>query len=128
MLSISAARTLTLFIGLAAGLLATSFAQAHLTLIESKPAAETTVTTPSQVDLIFNKILVPRASRLELTLVKDGAAPVRVEHFDTEILNDGRTLRAKLHHSLEAGNYRVQWRAVGADNHPMIGEYGFTVK
>jgi len=71
---------------------------------------------------------VLRASRLELSVIKDGGAAEKVEHIDVELINDGKTLRATLHNPLGVGVYHVQWRAVGDDNHPMTGEYSFTIR
>lgn len=114
---------------LATGLLITSVAQAHISLVKSIPTADAVVTTPpQQIDLVFSEQLVLRASRLELSVIKDGGAAEKVEHIDVELINDGKTLRATLHNPLEVGVYHVQWRAVGDDNHPMTGEYSFTIK
>lgn len=96
--------------------------------VESTPAVDAIVATPKQIDLVFNERLVLRASRLELSAIRDGGAAEKVEHIDVELINDGKTLRATLHHPLGAGVYRVQWRAVGDDNHPMTGEFSFTVE
>lgn len=51
-----------------------------------------------------------------------------VENFTTEIVNNGKTLRAKLPKPLAVGAYRVEYRAVGGDNHPMTGSFSFTVR
>lgn len=125
---ISQIRSLIVGASLAIGFMITSAAQAHISLVASTPAADAVVATPKQIDLVFNERLVPRASRLELSAIKNGEAAEKVEHIDIEFINDGKTLRAKLHHSLGAGIYRVQWRAVGDDNHPMTGEFRFTVE
>ena len=113
---------------LATGLLITSVAQAHISLVKSIPTADAVVTTPQQIDLVFSEQLVLRASRLELSVIKDGGAAEKVEHIDVELINDGKTLRATLHNPLGVGVYQMQWRAVGDDNHPMTGEYSFTIK
>jgi methionine-rich copper-binding protein CopC len=125
---ISQIRSLIIGTSLVIGLLITSVAQAHISLVESTPAVDAIVATPKQIDLVFNERLVLRASRLELSAIRDGGAAEKVEHIDVELINDGKTLRATLHHPLGAGVYRVQWRAVGDDNHPMTGEFSFTVE
>lgn len=112
---------------LASGLLLASLAQAHTSLIESVPAADAQVAAPEQIDLVFNERLVTRASRLELNILGDQGTDEKVEHFDLEFINDGKTLRAKLQQPLAAGLYRVAWHAVGNDNHPVTGEFSFTV-
>ena len=123
-ISTRAIRSFTLGIGLAVSLLSASFAYAHATLVQSTPAANAAVASPQQIDLIFDETLVPRASRLELAMIH-GNSTMPIEHLEIEVI--GKTLRAKLHHPLEAGTYRVQYRAVGPDNHPMTGDFSFTV-
>lgn len=123
-ISTRAIRSFTLGIGLAVSLLSASFAYAHATLVQSTPAANAVVASPQQIDLMFNETLVPRASRLELAMIH-GNSTMPIEHLEVEVI--GKTLRAKLHHPLEAGTYRVQYRAVGPDNHPMTGDFSFTV-
>jgi len=115
--------------GLVAGLLISTVAQAHITLIESSPAADDVVASPTQIDLVFNEQLVPRASRIRLELVNQAdPAEAATQHLDVQVVNGGTTLRAKPHHSLGAGTYRVHWRAVGEDNHPMTGEFFFSIE
>jgi methionine-rich copper-binding protein CopC len=60
--------------------------------------------------------------------MKHGSSTMPVENFTTEIVNNGKTLRAKLPKPLAAGAYRVEYRAVGGDNHPMTGSFSFTVR
>lgn len=117
--------------GLVAGLLISTVAQAHITLIESSPAADDVVASPTQIDLVFNEQLVPRGSRIRLELVNEvdlDPAEAASQHLDVQVVNGGTTLRAKPHHSLGAGTYRVHWRAVGEDNHPMTGEFFFSIE
>lgn len=121
-------RSLIFGAALAIGLLMTSIAQAHISLIKSTPAANAVVATSEQIDLVFNERLITRVSRLELNILTNQETEEKFEHFDTEFINDGKTLRANLHHPLGTGIYRVQWRVVGNDNHPMTGELSFTVE
>ena len=123
-ISTRAIRSFTLGIGLAVSLLSASFAYAHASLVQSTPAANAVVASPQQIDHMFNETLVPRASRRELAKIH-GNSTMPIEHLEIEVI--GKTLRAKLHHPLEAGTYRVQYRAVGPDNHPMTGDFSFTV-
>ncbi len=123
-ISTRAIRSFTLGIGLAVSLLSASFAYAHATLVQSTPAANAVVASPQQIDLMFNETLVPRASRLELAPIR-GNATMPSEPVGIEVI--GKTVRAGRQHPLEAGTYRVQYRAVGPDNHPMTGDFSFTV-
>lgn len=123
---VTATRSLIVGVAIAASVLVAPTVQAHVALVQSTPAADTVVVSLDKIDLVFNETLVPRASRLDLSLV-NGEAATPIESVETEIVN-GKTLRAKLHHPLKAGIYRVQWRAVGDDNHPKTGDFRFTVK
>ena len=120
-------RSMALVFAIAAGQFSLQVAHAHAALQQSTPAANAVVASPSQIDLVFNETLIPRASRLKL-LMKHGSSTMPVENFTTEIVNNGKTLRAKLPKPLAAGAYRVAYRAVGGDNHPMTGSFSFTVR
>ena len=120
-------RSMALVFAIAAGQFSLQVAHAHAALQQSTPAANAVVASPSQIDLVFNETLIPRASRLKL-LMKHGSSTMPVENFKTEIVNNGKTLRAKLPKPLAAGAYRVEYRAVGGDNHPMTGSFSFTVR
>lgn len=120
-------RCMALVFAIAASQFSLQVAHAHAALQQSTPAANAVVASPSQIDLVFNETLIPRASRLKL-LMKHGSSTMPVENFTTEIVNNGKTLRAKLPKPLAAGAYRVEYRAVGGDNHPMTGSFTFTVR
>ena len=120
-------RCMALVFAIAASQFSLQVAHAHAALQQSTPAANAVVASPSQIDLVFNETLIPRASRLKL-LMKHGSSTMSVENFTTEIVNNGKTLRAKLPKPLAAGAYRVEYRAVGGDNHPMTGSFTFTVR
>ena len=120
-------RSMALVFAIAAGQFSLQVAHAHAALQQSTPAANAVVASPSQIDLVFNETLIPRASRLKL-LMKHGSSTMPVENFTTEIVNNGKTLRAKLPKPLAAGAYRVEYRAAGGDNHPMTGSFSFTVR
>lgn len=114
---------------LTAGLLISAVAHAHIALVDSTPAADAVVQSPTQIDLVFNEQLVPRASTVELERVDERASvAASAPHLDVQVVNDGTTLRAKPHHPLDAGKYRVNWRVVGKDNHPMTGEFFFSIE
>lgn len=127
MLFVPSIRSCAIATILLAGTVTSPLAYAHAGLVSATPKADATVSAPTQIELVFNEKLMPRVSRLNLSQVKDGAPAALVGVDSMELSADGKTLRAKLHHPLEAGPYRVQWRAVGPDNHPMTGEYRFTV-
>lgn len=120
-------RSLALVLAIAAGQFSLQVAHAHAALQQSTPAANAVVASPDVLDLVFNETLVPRASRLKL-LMQHGSSTMPIEDFTTEIVNNGKTLRAKLPRPLAPGVYTVEYRAVGGDNHPMTGNFSFTVR
>ena len=126
MKSSSVFRSFALVLAIAAGQFSLQVARAHAALQQSTPAANAVVASPSQIDLVFNETLIPRASRLNL-LMKHGSSNMPIENVTTEIVN-GKTLRAKLPQPLAPGVYTVEYRAVGGDNHPMPGSFSFTVR
>lgn len=106
---------------LLAGLPAAAPAWAHSRLLGTDPAGGTTVTrTVAAVTLTFNEVV--RAD-LSTVLVEGadhtgyGDGPVRVVNH--EMSQPVRPLRT--------GDYRVAWRAISTDGHPVQGEFRFTV-
>src|SRR5690625_2125325 len=83
---------------LATGLLITSVAQAHISLVKSTPTADAVVTAPQQIDLVFSEQLVLRASRLELSVIKDGGALGKAENSTVDTISDERRQGAPLNH------------------------------
>lgn len=120
-------RSFALIVAIATGQLSLQVAHAHAALQQSTPAADAVVASPDKIDLVFNETLLPRASRLTLLMVH-GSSTMPIGNFTTEIVNNGKTLRARLPKPLAPGVYRVEYRAVGGDNHPMTGSFSFTVR
>lgn len=104
-----------------------SLALAHAGLVRSTPTAGATVAPTQQVELQFNERVMPRATRIELSMAH-GRMQMAVPSTSQDVAEDGHTLRVRFAKPLSAGDYRLQWRAVGEDNHPMTGEYRFRVK
>ena len=68
MKSSSVLRSFALVLAIAAGQFWLQVARAHAALQQSTPAANAVVASPSQIDLVFNETLIPRASRLNLLM------------------------------------------------------------
>ena len=98
---------------------------AHSSLISSKPAAgESTEASPDRVELVFS-IRVQRAmSSISLT-GPGGAVPVSAPLGSTP---DGKTVWIDLTNPLPPGEYKVEWRALSADDHTIKGDFAFTVQ
>ncbi|WP_394002597.1 copper resistance protein CopC [Luteimonas sp. WGS1318] len=128
-MKMSSFRPIALGLLMAAGLLAAISGQpamAHATMVKSVPAANSRVPPPAHVEVTLNERVLERASRLKvMRRGKDGAPAVVVD--STTQLVAGTTLRASPREPLSAGEYEVEWRAVGPDNHPMTGRFRFHV-
>ena len=109
----------------AAGLLLASAApaSAHATLIGITPADGAVLTTaPTRVELTFDEAVNPRFATIVVTGpsgedVTGGAAVVKGSHVS-----------GPLSGGLGSGDYRVAWRVVSDDGHPVSGQSGFRLK
>ncbi|MGS1319573.1 copper homeostasis periplasmic binding protein CopC [Stenotrophomonas geniculata] len=117
----------TVLVVLLTGLAVAPLALAHPSLVRSTPAADATVAPASQIELQFSEKVMPRATRIELSM-DHGRMKMAMPTVAQDISEDGHTLRARFAKPLPAGSYALQWRAVGQDSHPMTGSYRFTVK
>ena len=112
---------------LLAGVFMSATAIAHPRVLSSSPAANAAVAAPNQIDVTFSEALLARGSRAEL-FMGHGRLWMKVAVVPAQVLTDGRTLRTVPNAPLVPGNYRLQWRTVGSDSHPMSGEIDFSVK
>ncbi|MBH1393490.1 copper homeostasis periplasmic binding protein CopC [Stenotrophomonas maltophilia] len=117
----------TALVVLVSGLAVAPLALAHPSLVRSTPAADATVAPASQIELQFSEKVMPRATRIELSM-DHGRMKMAMPTTAQELSEDGHTLRARFATPLPAGSYALQWRAVGQDSHPITGSYRFTVK
>ena len=108
---------------LAAILLAASTSFAHAKLVSSSPAAGETLTmSPSSVSLQFS---VRVQSRMSSIAVKDlSGSSVAV---GTIVESDQGKLISVPLPQLTPGSYRVEWRALSADDHMIEGNFEFSV-
>ncbi|TPG74203.1 copper homeostasis periplasmic binding protein CopC [Pseudomonas arsenicoxydans] len=104
-------------------LLVASSVWAHAHLKGQTPAADSTVSSPSELRLEFSEGV--EATFSKVTITKDGAA-VPVKSLATEG-SDKKTLIVTPAEPLTAGTYKVEWHAVSVDTHKSEGAYGFKV-
>lgn len=103
---------------------APSGASAHDSLAQSDPAAGSSVETlPAQLTLTFSAKLLDGSGATEVVVtdadgdsVTDGAPTV-----------DGAIVTQPLDRDADAGAYKVVWRVVSSDGHPISDEFSFTV-
>ncbi|MGY2287307.1 copper homeostasis periplasmic binding protein CopC [Pseudomonas gingeri] len=98
-----------------------AFAHAHLK--SQTPAADSTVSAPSELRLVFSEGVEAEFSKVGLS--SDGV-PVAVKSIVTDPA-DKKTLIVTPTAPLKAGDYKVEWHAVSVDTHKSEGNYGFKV-
>jgi len=96
---------------------------AHAMLLDSNPAADTTVAPPASISLTFSEEL---ASAADITLKRDGA-PVTLDGITLASNYSVVTVKPKA--SLLPGKYVLTWHDVARDDgHKASGSIDFTVK
>ncbi|RKR91186.1 hypothetical protein BDK92_5578 [Micromonospora pisi] len=106
---------------LLAGVPAAAPAWAHSRLLGTNPADGTTVTSPvAAVRLTFDELVRADLS----TVVVEDANQRRYADGPVQVLDHEMSQPV---HPLGSGDYRVAWRAISADGHPVQGEFRFSV-
>ncbi|NBF04958.1 copper homeostasis periplasmic binding protein CopC [Pseudomonas sp. Fl5BN2] len=109
---------------LLASLLATTSVFAHAHLKSSTPAADSSVTAPTALRLVFTEGV--EAAFTQVKLSKDGT-PVEVKSLASEGSDKKVLIVTPAATPLRAGEYKVQWHAVSVDTHKSEGSYSFKV-
>ncbi|VVM71032.1 Copper resistance protein C [Pseudomonas fluorescens] len=110
-------------VALLGSLLGASSVLAHAHLKEQTPAADSTVSAPAELRLVFSEGV--EATFTKVMITKDGAN-VPVKSLATEG-SDKKTLIVTPAAPLAAGSYKVEWHAVSVDTHKSEGAYSFKV-
>ena len=109
-----------------------SAAQAQPKLISASPAANATVARPGQIELTFSERLVPALSGVEIVMTAMPGmthhGPMKMTGFTTKFSADGKTLTIIPKAPLPAGDYKLNWHAVGGDKQRINGSYSFKAK
>ncbi|MFW0770428.1 copper resistance CopC family protein [Arthrobacter koreensis] len=96
-------------------------AHAHDELVSSNPADGAVLdAAPSEIELVFSSELMDLGNQV---IVEDSAGTNLAE---SEPVLTRETLVQSVP-ALEAGDYKVNWRAVSSDGHPITGTFSFTV-
>lgn len=99
-------------------------AAAHDTLIESNPAADSSIETlPAELTLTFSAALIPGEGSTEVAVTDAAGESVT----DGDAILDGALVTQPLVAEADAGEYHVLWKVVSSDGHPTSGEFRFTV-
>ena len=123
-------RTLNITLVLASGLLLSSLAQAHPKLLSSTPAEGADGAAPDKIELHFSENLLTRFSGAKLVMTEmPGMAhspmPMKAK---VSAGSDPKSMLVTPLTPLPAGTYKVEWRAVSSDTHPITGNVTFKVK
>ncbi|UZN50022.1 copper homeostasis periplasmic binding protein CopC [Cupriavidus cauae] len=111
--------------------LISSAAFAHPKLVSSTPADKAEVSAPQKIELKFSENLVAQFSGANLVMT---GMPGMANHAPMKIAakvlgsDDPKTMVITPAQPLVPGSYRVDWRAVSSDTHPINGNIAFTVK
>ena len=117
-------------IALLSGLLVSTLAQAHPKLLSSTPAEGVEGASPEKIELHFSENLVTQFSGAKLLMTEMAGmahAPMPVK-AKVSGGTDPRTMFIIPTSPLTTGTYKVEWRAVSSDTHPITGNIIFKVK
>ena len=95
----------------------------HASLVSSEPAAKSHLATaPARIRLVFSEPIEGKLSRI--TLARSGGTP-----FAVPAAGDPRDVHAVIapSDSLTPGAYKLEWRIVSADGHPVDGNFAFAI-
>jgi copper transport protein len=120
------AATIFLALGLGAAVAqAATMALLHATLLRSTPAANSHLTSPPEtIRLVFSEEIVPELS--QITLVRPDGSSIQLK-----VANDPHNVHVLVGTVTPAvpnGRYKVDWRVLSADGHPVGGSYTFSVE
>ncbi len=108
-----------------------SAAYAHPKLLSSTPQENAEGAAPEKIELHFSENLMTQFSGAALVMTgmpgMSSHAPMRVA-AKVSGSDDPKVMVIAPSQPLPAGTYRVDWRAISSDTHPVTGKLVFTVK
>jgi len=117
-------------VALSSGILLSSVAQAHPKLLSSTPSEGESGTAPSKIELHFSENLVTQFSGAKLIMTDMPGMPNSPMGVKASVAggNDPKIMVITPSSPLTTGTYKVEWRAVSSDTHPITGAVTFKVK
>ncbi|CAI8730795.1 MULTISPECIES: copper homeostasis periplasmic binding protein CopC [Pseudomonas] len=117
-------------VALSSGILLSSVAQAHPKLLSSTPSEGESGAAPSKIELHFSENLVTQFSGAKLIMTDMPGMPNSPMGVKASVAggNDPKTMVITPSSPLTTGTYKVEWRAVSSDTHPITGAVTFKVK
>jgi copper transport protein len=95
----------------------------HATLLRSEPAKDSAVAPPTRIYLVFSEEVEPSLGGIRL--VGPGGQVVTLKTAGDP--RNVSALVAPVPAPLAAGTWRVEWRIVSEDGHPIDGDFSFSV-
>ena len=109
--------------------MASAAAFAHPKLLSSNPTENAVGEAPPKIELEFSENLVKQFSGATVTMTAmpgmDGSMKTPVS---VSAAADPKVMIITPAQLLTTGTYRVDWRAVSSDTHPITGNFSFKVK
>ncbi|WP_322617131.1 copper homeostasis periplasmic binding protein CopC [Pseudomonas sp. BIC9C] len=123
-------KTTTVAAALTAGLLLSAMAQAHPKLVSATPSEGSTSAAPSKIELHFSENLATQFSGAKLIMTDMPGMPNSPMAVKAGVSgsDDPKTMVITPSAPLTTGIYKVEWRAVSSDTHPVTGNLVFKVK
>jgi methionine-rich copper-binding protein CopC len=123
-------KTTAVAIALSTGLLMSALAQAHPKLLSSTPAEGADGTAPSSIELHFSENLMTQFSGAKLVMTEMPGMAHSPMPMKAKVSGGGdpKTMVITPLSPLPTGSYKVEWRAVSSDTHPITGNVTFKVK
>jgi methionine-rich copper-binding protein CopC len=109
--------------------MASAAALAHPKLLSSTPAEGAMGEAPQKIELEFSENLVKQFSGATLTMTEmPGMQGTMKTPASVSSSADPKVMVITPTQPLSTGTYRVDWRAVSSDTHPITGNFSFKVK
>lgn len=123
-------KTTWVAVALCSGLLLSGPSWAHPKLMSSLPAAGASGPAPETIELHFSENLLTQFSGAKLIMtampgMAHSPMPIKASVSGS---SDPKVMLIKPAAPLPAGTYRVDWRAVSSDTHPITGDVVFSVR
>ncbi|VVN15414.1 copper homeostasis periplasmic binding protein CopC [Pseudomonas fluorescens] len=117
-------------VALSSCLLLSAVAQAHPKLVSSTPAEGANGPAPAKIELHFSENLVTQFSGAKLIMTDMPGMSHSPMGMKASVAgsNDPKTMVLTPASPLTTGTYKVEWRAVSSDTHPITGSVTFKVK
>ena len=115
---------------IAAGLLMSTLAQAHPKLLSSVPTEGADGASPNTIELHFSENLMTQFSGAKLVMTEMPGLAHSPMPMKAKVTggSDPKTMVITPLSPLPTGTYKVEWRAVSSDTHPITGNVTFKVK